>query len=876
MRQIFSTKSCCGFFSAPGMHRLATIALTVFACAIGARAAEPYAQMWKGEDLWKFGGGKYAGAHKDWKGMGGSAFRFRYSGKGPSPQPIDFVIPLEKPLPLGAYRLFVKNFYLGKMEATVGDITHPLTIRRFDWTPGTLFEVNEPVEKIVLRYYPSKIVPDTGAEQNQPIIIQGVFLTTSTDKVPIRAGEIVTSVPNETPAQKEGNYLANGSFECGLFPWGKPFGVSGAYGAANIDTTTAAEGKSSLKIQAGKNFGVETPMYRLASGEYTLSFYAKAEKPVELGVTVAGMTEDLKHPSNAGLTKRFTLTPQWQRYSVKGQIKVSPGSMYAVRFQGRQQPASAMWLDAVQLEHGGLHDFQPASKREVGYVCDVPGNIFYEGQGSDIDLLVIDTSGARQAKVEYRVVDYWGEEMERGIKTVTIDGKMGKLRMPVYAGKRGLFRATFNLDGSSSELVYSVVPANTHLNSLYPQGSLGVDTSFGEDELAILKRANFSWVISKMLGRWSLDEAEKGQYQFDNTAMSSANRAKMMVMIQALMSGNGGRPEWIKPLAKPKGGAEWKPEIHEKYLDDCAVFIRALAENYKGSVHDWEIDNEPNYTYTGAEYGALLKRASSEIRRVDPKATIAGFSGGGFNEQFYREGMEVAGTNAFDVMSVHFYGNQLERMHGFSELLKKENKAGWNTETGVTCPTFFRSLPTFESLQEAGYWRTADRAVRSLTVHVVQNYLLSRSVAGMERYFYYFQRFVNASPSQPTATFGGGKELAEFDGSLRGTGVGLCIASHFLDEAKYQGPMGLDDRVEMHVFDKGGGSVGFCWAKEELTLLLDVAGAKGVTFYDVMGNKLAGGKVTLSQSPVYFTSSASVADVAAPLKAIKVSLSTAQ
>jgi hypothetical protein len=37
---------------------------------------------------------------------------------------------------LGAYRLFVKNFYRGKMEATLG--THPAAGNPpFDWTQGS-------------------------------------------------------------------------------------------------------------------------------------------------------------------------------------------------------------------------------------------------------------------------------------------------------------------------------------------------------------------------------------------------------------------------------------------------------------------------------------------------------------------------------------------------------------------------------------------------------------------------------------------------------------------------------------------------------------------------------------------------------------------
>src|SRR5689334_13402052 len=76
-------------------------------------------RMWKGQELWPFGGGRYAGKPEEgWQALAGSTMSLAYSGKGPLPAPKEFVIPLEKALPLGNYRLFVKNFYLGKMEAT--------------------------------------------------------------------------------------------------------------------------------------------------------------------------------------------------------------------------------------------------------------------------------------------------------------------------------------------------------------------------------------------------------------------------------------------------------------------------------------------------------------------------------------------------------------------------------------------------------------------------------------------------------------------------------------------------------------------------------------------------------------------------------------
>src|SRR6185436_6380212 len=158
--------------------RLATLTLMALMMAVPAAGQDrKFGKMWTGQELWPFGGGKYAGQPEDWRTIGGSQLGFRYPGKGPLPGPVEFVVPLEKPQPLGVYRLFVKNYFLGKMEATLGDITLPLTIRRFDWSPGVTFETNAAVDKIVLRYFPTNIVADTGAKQEQYYIVQGVFLT---------------------------------------------------------------------------------------------------------------------------------------------------------------------------------------------------------------------------------------------------------------------------------------------------------------------------------------------------------------------------------------------------------------------------------------------------------------------------------------------------------------------------------------------------------------------------------------------------------------------------------------------------------------------------------------------------------------------------
>jgi len=161
----------------PRIIALILASVPVLTASVVAQQAQKPAltRIWAGEEMWQFGGKQHKGdPAKSWRLIPGSKLTLTYSGTGPLPKPVEFVIPLEKPLPLGTvYYLSVKNWYVGKMEATLGDITQALETPRYDWTPVARFEPNAPVDKITLRYFPSTLVADTGKAQEQPYVVQG-------------------------------------------------------------------------------------------------------------------------------------------------------------------------------------------------------------------------------------------------------------------------------------------------------------------------------------------------------------------------------------------------------------------------------------------------------------------------------------------------------------------------------------------------------------------------------------------------------------------------------------------------------------------------------------------------------------------------------
>jgi hypothetical protein len=389
-----------------------------------------------------------------------------------------------------------------------------------------------------------------------------------------------------------------------------------------------------------------------------------------------------------------------------------------------------------------------------------------------------------------------------------------------------------------------------HLDREYAEGTLGVDVHFEDKPLAILKRANFNWVMSKFAARWYLVEREEGKFTFDDAGIARAKRAKMMVMLQAL-NPEWGRQKWLLPYCRPEGGGAWEAVKRDHYVKAWGRFMEKVVGHYKRDVKYWEIENEPASLFSAADYAAILNETVVLARRADPEARIVGFSGGGYNAAYYEEVIKLIEPKAVDVFSVHFYGGiQSDTFAEYGGLLKKYQKKGWNTETGTTCPTFFTTLPEYDALRQKDYWDELQKEIRSQTVHTVQNYLLTMSVGGMERYFHYFGRFVNSGPSQPTSRFGSGKEITEFDGSLRANGVGLCIASHFIDGAAYDGRLEVGEGVEGHVFRKGTGCIGFLWGRAEKKV--EVAVPEGVTCYDIMGNVVDRKVIALTDSVVYF------------------------
>jgi len=840
---------------------VAALANVAFVLA-AADGAEPFSKIWLGKDLWQFGGGKYPGGSTDWRSMPGATVSLGYSGKGELPPPVEFNIEMDRPLPMGEYHVFVKNFYRGKMEITLGNVTRPAQVKRYDWTPAVPFEIMTPADqpkRIVLRYFPT-MPKDSGVKETQGYIIQGVFITSDKHEQPFEEGRIIRLKPRSAFVSRPGNCLQGASFESGFgHGWGKSVGTFLILGPQNLDSTTAAHGKYSLKIplfgaRAGYTLPLESRFYELnPEKKHTLSVWLKADRPVQVTAGLTALPKDLsRSQGHGGLGTTFDIGTQWARYSVTGEPnKEVAAYLYGVQFSAKETAPATVWIDAVQLEEGDATPFKPQRDVEVGWVCPVPGHIYYDTEPAPLTLRFYNPQELATATLQCAVEDYYGATVDKQTRAVEF-GRRTNVDFPLdlYKARRGIFRATFRCGkGPETEMVYAVLPPNPHLNVLYPDGTLGADTGAPAEGLRILKRANFNWIMSKSVVRWYAVEPERGQYQFDDSLVKDAHGEKLMVMLQFL-NPEWGRQAWLKPLAKVHHQAVWPEPLRQQYLAAWSDYIKASVAHYRPWVRHFEIENEPNAGWLPDDYGHLLKTAHAAAKAANPEVVVIGFAGGGFSEKYYEDAIAVAGRSSFDIASTHFYHTNADVHASFDRFLKKHGCPGWNTETGPSCPSLYASLPTFDSVTREDYRATTLDFIRKTTRQNTNNYLMTMSIGGMEKYMYYFCRFVNSSPTQPQLRQGSTKDCVEFDGALRANGAAVSIASHFLDGAKYLGPWSKE-AVEAHLFARGRQIVGFLWLKDGRS----VAPRGGeLALYDIMGNPLDVGKPHRpADGPVYFT-----------------------
>ena len=164
-------------------------------------------------------------------------------------------------------------------------------------------------------------------------------------------------------------------------------------------------------------------------------------------------------------------------------------------------------------------------------------------------------------------------------------------------------------------------------------------------------------------------------------------------------------PAWAS--ARPKEKSAYQPGFaaEPKNLDDWRVYVRTVAQRYKGRIQAYEIWDEPDIrqTWTGSveDMVQLTRIASEVIRGIDPDALLVSpspTSEGGLKwlAQFLAKG----GGKEVDVIGYHFYvtpkpPEEIPQLVERVRAVMKNNGMGemplWDSETGWSGPKPFPS-----------------------------------------------------------------------------------------------------------------------------------------------------------------------------------------
>jgi hypothetical protein len=846
--------------------------------------------MWTGSMLaGQSGWASYGGSGDQWPGAMATIDTAPDKGDRKT-----YRLPLSEALPPGQYKVLIKEFYGGKVEATLGDASKTIEYKRRTWEPIEL-KTTQPAKELALTFFP------TINEPSQNYILQGVYLTSNpaetvnadnlvlVEKKPASGASTPSAPVASTPdVVQPPNLIENASFELGKeHNWGRLLGMGSLLTAENFDSSIeAVDGRTSLKSpllqmnSAGRyETVIETKFIKLVPNRtYSLSAYVGSNLPMQVTLALTAHPDDANSTDDgpSPLLKAFQIAgDEWQRITVTGNVPASPGNIYTVRLHLRSAQPNTCWIDAVQLEEGRPKQFKTRQPVEIGLESGVPGNIYFKNEPASCRVLIYNPERRRESiNLTCSMSDLYGNVVWQRKEKVDLQGETApsaSLQLPTQ--RNGLFRLRVETDQSfaiAKELTLSVLPRPQHLDEVFTEGTLGADSNTGLLEAGqILKRAHFSWIRDQFAVRWPNVEREQGKYVFDDKNVDAARAAKLAVMLQP-MDLDWARPEWLKPfregVTQADGTAIWPEERRREYLKYWSDYVQTVAAHYKGRVRYWEIENEPNYVMKPEQYRDLLQVAYQHLKAADPDNTVIGLSTYYVNwgEQVLKDG----GAQFCDEISGHYYDNTVTAHERWADMARRYNKTSWNTETGLTEPSFLTSFPTLESAQgDADYWekRTKTNLFEN-EENSIKNYLISMGFGEFKHYIYYIARIVNNGPSQITKRGGGGKELFEYNGSQRPNCFLLSIGASFLDGAKLYRQWRGDSRVYCFVFEKGSGSVGFVWSQSGAQLQAVVqASPQQFTFYDMMGNALpaeAQGKTVaaeIGRMPLYFSSPLSAA-----------------
>ena len=739
--------------------------------------------------------------------------------------------------------------------------------------------------------------------------------------------QLMVMPPEERVWNKSKNKAEwNPSFESGLWGWSVKFFRYPAPGDRlsfmELDETTAAEGRSSLKVvcenetrNRNKNFvQIQQNIMRPApQRNYTVSFWAKADRPTAL-------TVDYDHVAK----RQFQLDDEWRRYSMSGLMKkIGTWEYNELKFMAKLA-GETFWLDGVQVEEGvTATEFESPTDFEVN--CELPPTQFKIYYPEDRRMATVrcraSASALEGAKLRVVLEDY----RDRPVKTV--------YENTVSVGKGGTFAETFPLDpdaygwfhihaileDSTGQLLAEgwsamavvvksekvplpdsycgMMVAPTHVERNGGRETYQITSGFTmDDEFDAYAKTGIRWVRLHTPGDWWAHENSPGEYSFEQEdyLVDTAGRHDIGILVDFL---SHRPPDWSLPGGEFVRGRNLKPEIHH-----VVRFAEAWSKHFAGRIGTLQFQNETG-GYEARDFYENCRAITPVFRRNMPDTILMypSFPGvglppaddetpvgdkvrvqkHGWIEQLWDFGIQ----DLCDHYDFHPYING----HATSKLKMVAKKPfDWrdSSKYGTYCDTLeqrirqFRrqvspTLPIVDS--ESGFidvvnapWlflppldRT-DWYTREVSLAQSVRYSILKKAVGFSREYYFMFLGMNLERH--------GLDMVCKDLTPTAALPARAAFAHFLDGAEYVTRKRRNESTWHVVFTKTGKTVVAYWDasfENRPAGTISVGGVSG-EWYDVMGNRMAAATMPLDATPRYFVSDAPAGVVAAAFDASEV------
>ncbi len=511
-------------------------------------------------------------------------------------------------------------------------------------------------------------------------------------------GEDRLNVPNYGECR---NMLSNPSFEEGLRHYTFPPDIGtyqpGYEGKYSIDAKEGKFGRAALKIKTEcppgsfdclQSFG--HPVRNGAS--YTLSFYAKANKPgLRLEVAHIPANTYAKEQRPEASDSEFALSETWERLAIR--IKSNSGG-YAFALKSPDNvEGGAIWIDALQLEEGAEATEFVEKPASAALTTSAPGNFLAPGQKINAVLRLKTAGPNRKGTASVTAKDFFYNETRIGKFDFTTDSECGaEIELPLdafAAGRKGVFilRSEIRLEDGTRSVDYSRLSVMDKMQGKHRNRSI-----FGYHQLVIPKHeaglerwrdiglgsTNYFFynphnpLLFSLLEKYGIEDVCALLRQHWDKSPEGASLTGNTISIQA----NGAADP--NPEVLVKGMKFWDdvtPE-REKAVEDAA---RRYAQYYRWRRNFAFHQEISNQMLSDGNYDALAKLLVACAKGVkaaskENKAFLEGgaaniMSGIALTDSLLSSCEKIAPGFKFDRFAVHAYGHP--ENEEFDDLLKR-------------------------------------------------------------------------------------------------------------------------------------------------------------------------------------------------------------